>query len=193
LRPVGVDVEPCAIVRSYLTQYRRDEDRQQRAMFVHMGYHSTAVVITKGDDPLFVKYLDFGGKQCDESVAKHLSMELSDAAALRRNNGDRRADMQDPEIAASINEGVRPVVERLANELSMCIRYHSVTFRGQPLVRLVLGGGEASPSLLEALAKRLALKCELSDPMRHFPNQLHLGRKGQWDVAVGLALRPVDL
>jgi hypothetical protein len=29
--------------------------------------------------------------------------------------------------------------------------------------------------------------------MRHFPNQLHLGRKGQWDVAVGLALRPVDL
>jgi type IV pilus assembly protein PilM len=193
LRPVGVDVEPCAIVRSYLTQYRRDEDRQQRAMFVHMGYHSTAVVITKGDDPLFVKYLDFGGKQCDESVAKHLSMELSDAAALRRNNGDRRADMQDPEITASINEGVRPVVERLANELSMCIRYHSVTFRGQPLVRLVLGGGEASPSLLEALAKRLALKCELSDPMRHFPNQLHLGRKGQWDVAVGLALRPVDL
>lgn len=193
IRPMGVDAEPCALVRSYCTQYRRDEDRQQRAMFIHMGYHSTAVIITKGDEPLFVKYLDFGGKQCDESVAKHLSMEVADAAALRRNNSDRRADMQDPEIAASIAEGTRPVIERLANELSMCIRYHSVTFRGQPLVRLVIGGGEASPQLLEALGKRLSLKCELSDPLRHFPNQLHLGRKGQWDVAVGLALRAVDL
>ena len=100
--------------------------------------------------------------------------------------------MQDPEIATSIADGVRPVVERLANELSMCIRYHSVTFRGQPLVRLVLGGDEATPQLLEALGKRLALKCELSDPLRHFPHQLQLGRKGQWDVAVGLALRSVE-
>jgi type IV pilus assembly protein PilM len=193
LRPMGVDVEPCALVRSYLTQFRRDEDRQQRAMFIHVGYHSTAVLITRGDEPLFIKYLDLGGKHFDESVGKHLSMQEVDAAALRRNNSDRRADMQDPEIATSINEGVRPVIERLANELSMCIRYHSVTFRGQPLVRLIMGGGEASPGLLEALAKRLTLKCELSDPMRHFPNQLHLGRKGQWDVAVGLALRSIDL
>lgn len=193
VRPMAVDAEPCTLVRSYITQFRRDEDRQQRAMLVHMGYHTTAVIITKGDEPLFVKYLDFGGKQCDESVAKHLSMELADAAALRRNSGDRRADMQDPEIAASIAEGVRPVIERLTNELSMCIRYHSVTFRGQPLVRLVLGGGEASPQLLEMLSKRLSLKCELSDPLRHFPNQLHLGRRGQWDVAVGLALRSVEL
>lgn len=192
LRPVAVDVEPCALVRSYTAQFRRDEDRQQRAMFIHMGYHSTAVVITKGDAPLFVKYLELGGKHCDEAVARHLSMDLPDAAALRRNNGDRRSDMQDPEIAASIGEGVRPIIERLANELSMCIRYHSVTFRGQPLVRLVLGGGEASTALLDALSKRLSLKCELSDPLRHYPNQLHLGRKGQWDVAVGLALRDLE-
>jgi type IV pilus assembly protein PilM len=193
LRPVAVDVEPCALVRSYAAQYRRDDDRLQRALLLHVGYHSTAVVITKGEEPLFVKYLELGGKHCDEAVARHLSMDLPDAAALRRNTGDRRSDMQDPEIASSIAEGIRPVVERLSNELAMCIRYHSVTFRGQPLVRLVLGGGEAAPPLLDALGKRLGLKCELSDPLRHFPNPLQLGRKGQWDVAVGLALRGNDL
>jgi type IV pilus assembly protein PilM len=189
---LAVDVEPAALVRSYISQYRRDEDKTQRALFLHVGYHSTAVVITKGDDPLFLKYLDIGGQHFDEAVAKHLSMELPDAAALRRNSGDRRSDLQDPEIAASIADGIRPVIERLTNELSMCIRYHSVTFRGQPLVRLVLGGGEATALLLEALGKRLALKCELSDPLRHVPNQLQLGRKGQWDVAVGLALRSIN-
>jgi type IV pilus assembly protein PilM len=193
LRPVAMDVEPCALVRSYMTQYRRDEDRLQRAMIIHMGYHSTAVVISKGEEPLFVKYLEIGGQHLDEAVAKHLSMELSDAAALRRNNGDRRSEMQDPEIAGSIQEGSRGVIDRLTNELSMCIRYHSVTFRGQPLTRLVLGGGEAGPQLLEALSKRLTLKCELSDPLRNYSPPSHVGRRGQWDVAVGLALRPITL
>jgi hypothetical protein len=42
------------------------------------------------------------------------------------------------------------------------------------------------------LGKRLSLKCELSDPLRHMSHQLPLGRKGQWDVAVGLALRSVN-
>ncbi|HTN74869.1 MAG TPA: pilus assembly protein PilM [Pirellulaceae bacterium] len=191
LQPIAVDVETAALVRSYASQYRRDEDRQQRALCLHIGYNSTAVVITKGDEPLFVKYLDVGGRHFDESVAKHLSMELVDAAALRRNNGDRRADAQDPEIASSIAEGMRPVIERLSNELAMCIRYHSVTFRGQPLVRLVIGGGEAATSLLESLGKRLSLKCELSDPLRYYTLTSNVGRRGQWDVAVGLALRSI--
>ena len=160
-------------------------------MLLHIGYSSTAVVITKGEEPLFVKYLDLGGKHFDEAVAKHLSMDAADAASFRRTNSDRRSDTQDPEIVASIAEGMRPVIERIANELSMCIRYHSVTFRGQPLVRLVLGGGEATPTLLDAFAKRLSLKCELSEPLRNFTTPAHLGRKGQWDVAVGLALRTV--
>jgi type IV pilus assembly protein PilM len=192
LRPVALDVQPAALVRGYLQQFRRDDDKQQRALLLHVGYHSTVVVITKADGPLFVKYLDIGGKHFDEAVAKHLSMDLLDAAALRRNNGDRRSEMQDAEISHSITEGLRPVIERLTNELSMCIRYHSVTFRGQPLVRLLLGGGEASAALLDMLGKRLSLKCELSDPLRNATQQVALGRKGQWDVAVGLALRDVE-
>jgi type IV pilus assembly protein PilM len=83
-------------------------------------------------------------------------------------------------------------VERLAGELAMCVRYHSVTFRGQPLVRLVLSGGEATQQLLDALSKQLDLKCELSDPFRALPASPSLGRKGQWDVAAGLAMKDLN-
>jgi type IV pilus assembly protein PilM len=83
------------------------------------------------------------------------------------------------------------VVEKLAAEVSLCIRYHNVTFRGQALKRLVLGGGEASPALLEVFSSRLDLKCELGDPWRTFEPVAIAGRRCQWDVAVGLALRPV--
>jgi hypothetical protein len=35
----------------------------------------------------------------------------------------------------------------------------------------------------------LDLTCELGEPMRSFEAQLAIGRKTQWDVAAGLALR----
>lgn len=189
LRLMAVDVEPLALLRCYGWQYRRDEDRQQRAMFVHVGATSTVVIIAHGSEPLFIKYIDVGGQQMDEAVATYLNMELPAAASLRRHSGDRRADQQDQEIARGLMESVRPVLERMVSELALCVRYHSVTFRGQPLVRVVVGGGEASPQLVEHLAARLDLKCELGDPLRNFEMAIQTGRRGQWDIAVGMALR----
>jgi type IV pilus assembly protein PilM len=191
LAPVAVDVEPAALLRCYSRQFRRDQDRDLRAMFVHFGASNTAVIIARGAEAMFIKYIDLGGRHLDDAVARHLKMSQTDAAALRRHNGDRRADQQDPEVARSVAESIRPVLEKLCGELSLCMRYHSVTFRGQPLNRLVLGGGEASQPLVEALQARLDLKCELGEPLRSFEPSLVTGRKSQWDVAAGLALRQV--
>ena len=189
LKPVAVDVEPLALLRCYSWQFRRDEDRQQRSMFVHIGASSTALTIARGSEPLIVKYLDIGGRHLDEAVAAHLKMDLTAAAAVRRYNGDRRAGQQDADVARSVQEATRPVIERLAAELAMCVRYHSVTFRGQPLARIVIGGGEAAPNLADELSGRLNLGCELGDPLRTFELAIQTGRRGQWDLAVGMALR----
>jgi len=189
LRPVAVDVEPAAMLRCYCRQYRRDDDQQRRMVFVNVGASTTMVVIARGSDAVFIKYIEVGGRHLDEAVARHLQMSLADAAALRRHNGDRRADQRDPDIARSIAESVRPVLDRLAGELSLCLRYYSVTFRGQPLSQIVLGGGEATPSLADWLAARLDLPCELGDPLRSYQKAVSSGRIGQWDVAAGLALR----
>jgi type IV pilus assembly protein PilM len=192
LRPVAVDVEPAALIRSYAAQYRRDDDRQARSLLVHLGHSRTAALIAQGEELLFVKYIDIGGQHFDLAIARLLKMDLLEAVALRKHNGDRRLDKQDPEVARSVAEAIRPVVERLGNELAMCVRYHSVTFRGQPIVRLVLSGGEATQPLLDALGRQLDLKCELSDPFRALPVIPNLGRRGQWDVAAGLALRNLN-
>ncbi|HEV3418053.1 MAG TPA: pilus assembly protein PilM [Pirellulales bacterium] len=189
LRVAAVDVEPAALLRCYARQFRRDEDQQQRVLLAHLGAASTVVVIAKGTDVLFIKYVDVGGRHLDEAVSRHLDMPLSEAAALRRHNGDRRVDQQDPEITRSVAEATRPVVERLASELSLCSRYHSVTFRGQPLSRIVISGGEATPTLVDLISARMDLKCELGDPLRSYEIAVQIGRKGQWDVATGLALR----
>src|SRR5262245_28238851 len=72
LKPVGVDVEPAALVRSYAAQYRRDDDRQARALLVHIGYSRTATIVAQGDELLFVKYVDVGGQHFDLAVGRHL-------------------------------------------------------------------------------------------------------------------------
>ncbi len=192
LRPVAIDVEPAALLRCYCRQFRRDDDQQRRMMFVNIGASSTVTVIARGSDAVFVKYIDLGGRHLDEAVAQHLRMSASDAAALRRHNGDRRADQRDPEITRGITESIRPVLDRLANELSLCVRYNSVTFRGQPLSQIMLGGGEATQSLADWLAARLDLACHLGDPLRPYEKTPSAGRIAQWDVAAGLALRELN-
>jgi type IV pilus assembly protein PilM len=191
LRPVAVDVEPSAMLRCYSRQYRRDDDQQRRVMFVSIGASSTVAVIARGSDTMFVKYIDIGGRHFDEAIAKHLKMTHGDAAALRRHNNDRGEVNRDPEIAKGINNAMRPTLDKLAQELSLCLRYYSVTFRGQPLCQMVLGGGEATEPLSQLLSTRLDLPCELGNPLRPFDKGSFSERIGQWDVAAGLALKQI--
>ena len=192
LKPVAVDVEPAAVLRCYRRQFRRDDDQQRRMMFVNVGASTTMAVIAQGSDAVFVKYIDIGGRHLDEAVARRLGMSPADAAALRRHNGDRRTDQRDPEITRGIDESIRPVLDRLANELSLCVRYYSVTFRGRPLSQIMLGGGEATQSLAEWVAARLDMACDLGDPLRTYEKSVPAGRLGQWDVAAGLSLRELN-
>lgn len=192
LRIAAIDVAPAAVLRCYARQYRRDEDLQQCIMFVNIGAASTAVVIARAMEAVFLKYIDIGGQHFDDAVARHLKLSLADAVGLRRHHGDRRNDQLDPEVARGVGESTRPVLERLACELSMCVRYYSVTFRGQPLGRIVMTGGEATASLVQWFSSRLDLPCELGDPLRSFRKPPFPGRLGQWDVAAGLALRELD-
>ncbi len=189
LRLLAIDAEPLALLRCYVCQFRRDDDLQKRRMFVNVGASNTSILIARGGDPLFVKYIDLGGRHLDEAVASNLNMPLADAIALRRHNGDRRADQRDPEITRSIAESIRPVMEKLVHEVSLCARYHSVTFRGQPLAQAVFTGGEAHSGVLEWFSGRSDLPCELGNPLRSYSKAPTSGRVGQWDVAAGLALR----
>ncbi len=192
LRPVAIDVEPTALLRCYAKQFRRDDDRQRRLMLVSIGASATRVVIARGTEVLLIKYIDFGGRQLDAAVAHHLEMSIDEAAALRRHNGDRRADQRDPEVARSIHEACRPALDRLASELALCVRYYSVTFRGQPLAQIVLGGGEAQQSIADWLSSHLGVPCELGNPLRCCRQATLPGRIGQWDVAMGLALKELN-
>ncbi len=192
LRPVAVDVEPVALVRCYARQYRREEDRQQRSVFVHVGATNTAVVIARGDDALFVKYIDVGGKHLDDAVVEHLKMNATEASSVRRHNGDRRADQQDAEVARE-RVGGSASCDRSPGTRAFVV--HPLLQRDVPRPTPFAAGpdrrrGSVNRSSTGSsrgwnCAANWASRCEAYEP------HPVTGRKSQWDVATGLALRQV--
>ncbi len=193
LRPISIDTQPCALARGHHRQFRRESDREERALLVHIGHSRSLAVIAHGEDVLFVKYIEIGGLHFDQALARQLRMEIPEATRLRRREGDRRADRQDAEVVRSVQEALCAPVDRLCGELGLCSRYHSVMFRGQSLSRVVLSGGEATDDLADAVGKYLSLDTGVCDPIRHLDcGSFRFHRKSQWDLAVGLALRSVE-
>ena len=193
LQTMAMDAEPCALVRAFAHQFRRSEDRDARSLLVHIGHSRTVAMVAAGEEFLFVKYIPIGGQRMDQAVSRHLGIDPSSAATLRRHHGDRRARSQDPEVARTVWEAVRPAVEQLVSELAMCSRYYAVTFRGRPLSRVVVGGGEATPGLTDVLGQRLKLPAVEADPLQKLTRVPSSMASAAWDVAIGLALRNVPI
>jgi hypothetical protein len=86
-------------------------------------------------------------------------------------------------------------MEQLARELSLCLRYYSVTFRGQRPSRVRLIGGEAvDPQLHLILGAGLTVPVESGRPLHNVntSNMRPSDRRGymsEWTVAFGLSLK----
>jgi type IV pilus assembly protein PilM len=193
----SLDVEACALFRSVERFTRRREDEAEVHVLVDVGLGSTQVVIGKGREISFLKTIDIGGIQFQEAISRKLSISIDEAQALRRRlaeNGDAAGEKKDP-VRQHIFDATRSVMEQLGRELSLCLRYQSVTFRGQRPTRLRLMGGEgADTHLQEVLTSILTIPIEAPRPLYSIDSSKlkSLQRQtamGEWALVLGLALR----
>lgn len=198
LMPVSLDVPQCAMFRTFERYLRRKEDEGDVNAYVDLG-GQTKVVITRGRDILFIKSIETGGRSFDEAVARELNLELHEASALRRSaaaDGEESAAGCDEQVRQALLDAIRPQIEDLADQINKCLRYHSVTFRGQRPDKLTFIGGESyDSSLPEMLGRRLSLPVVVGQPFRGIDTH-RLGkdfdRRGmlsEWTVAFGLSLK----
>ncbi len=196
LRPVAIDVSACALVRTSHAMMRRRADEQAAFLFIDIGAGMTTVVVTRGHEILLIKSLAVGGLSMDRLVARKLKLNLEDAALARQQSGNATGEAIDPDLARVVADSVRGELESLAGELLMCIRYHSVTFRGNRITKAVLFGGESCPQLADQLSGCIDIPCESGDPFQGLDasplveEQLKASRRGQWVVALGLCTKP---
>jgi type IV pilus assembly protein PilM len=190
----GLDLEPCAMYRTIERFIRRREDEQDVTVLVDVGRSRSQVVIGRGRDFSFVKSIDLGGRHLSELVARKLSISEGEAAALRRRCSVNDRDDGDP-VQHAVFDATRVLTEQLAREVSLCLRYYSVTFRGQRPARVRVCGGEGfDRQLISSLNALLTIPVETARPLAGvdvsaMPEDVRDGPLCQWAVPFGLALK----
>ena len=229
LRPVAIDTVPCALFRSFERSRRREEDKEQTVVFVDVGSQFTTVVFGCGGEISFTKQIPIGGGKFNSEIASKLGVSIDEAEILREklqmesaikagiglgvpkssSPGQDRAvsilqagqdgNALDTSTQQVMVDAIGAAAEELAREISLCLRYYTVTFRGKRVERAIFSGGEAYERiLLNVLRRHLTVEIEVARPLRglditsvNFDNDRR-GLLCEWAVAVGLSLKGWD-
>jgi type IV pilus assembly protein PilM len=195
----SLDFEPAAVYRCVERFIRRKEDEAEVNVLVDLGSRRTQVIIGRGRDISFFKPIEIGGQHLNESVSRKLGITMEEARGLRRRliesaNATDSNPSREP-VRQAVYDATRSIIEDLAREISLCLRYYSVTFRGQRPTRVRLLGGEACDGHLQSiLAANLPIGVEPLRPLNSVnTSRMKTGeRRGcmsEWGVALGLGLK----
>ncbi|MBN2129657.1 MAG: pilus assembly protein PilM [Sedimentisphaerales bacterium] len=187
LQPAGIDAAPNALFRSFERRLRREEDKQRTIIFVDVGHGHTTVVFGRSGGICFVKQIPLGAARFSEDVASTLGLSVPDAESLRLRL--QRAEPVEASTRRSVVDVVTSAAEALAKELSLCLRYHTVTFRGKRVERAVIVGGGAYESiLLDVFRRHLSVEIEVGEPLRGFDGGDRPSGEGETCSSADLAL-----
>ncbi len=216
-QPVAIDVVPCAFFRSFERSLRRQEDKERTVIFLDIGSSFTTVVFGRGGEICFVKQIAIGGARFNREIGEKLGIEINEVPMLRGRfrigkNPTGPQPSSGGQVLTEDNEGldastqlimldaITTVAEELAKEISLCLRYYAVTFRGKRVEKVVFSGGEAYEGILfDILRQQLKIDIEIAQPVKGFElpaEKMNInfdsGKHGllsEWAVAVGLCLK----
>src|SRR5439155_22884621 len=160
-----------------------------------------------------VKPVDIGGHQITEAVSRKLGISLIEAAALRRRLMEQQSSAaagagggaatntsasakRDP-VAQAVFDATRSTMEEMGREIALCLRYYSVTFRGQRPAKVKLAGGEScDPLLVGVLNAALGVPVEPARPLFSVDTSgmkpaERRGTMGEWALPLGLGLKTI--
>jgi type IV pilus assembly protein PilM len=194
LTPAAIDAPPCALFRAFERTMRRQEDQEKTIVFIDVGHSFTTVVFARSGEICFVKQVPIGTGRFDEEVGSVLGICPAEAETLRLSI--QRDEPVDGVTRRHVVDALNSVAEQMVGEISLCMRYYTVSFRGKRVERAVLSGGGAHEQIVrDVLRRHLSIEIEIADPLRGFESagdrHAHVIEAGSADLAlvVGLGLK----
>jgi type IV pilus assembly protein PilM len=170
-------------------------------VLVDVGHARSHVVIGRGREISFIKPIEVGNRRFHEDVSRKLGITMDEARGLRRRLIESAPGPGTPDVLKkdavrqAVFDATRSTMEELGREIALCLRYYSVTFRGQRPQKLKLLGGEAAdPLLLGVLNASLGVPVEAGRPLFSIDTSRmdasdRMGFGSEWATAFGLALK----
>ncbi len=203
---VGLDPLSCAVFRCSRRCMKRQGEADLLTAFIHVGRSATQVVFGQGQEITFIKQIPLGTENFVREITQKMDIDRSQADLLRTKIYQERLSMgcEHNGESMALDEGIRQAVmdaeamvaEELCKELSLCLRYYNVTFRGQRIQQVLFSGGQGDEIVLQnRLSQTMHVPVKPVDP---FHGLGRLNRKEeaelvekyrQWAIPMGLALK----
>jgi type IV pilus assembly protein PilM len=190
LTPLAVDVDVFALANAWelcgLSEMAGDTGQRAIAL-VDVGASVTSINVLCGGETCFSREIGIGGQDMTQAIARRLSVENSEAEAIKRDPQGREAE---------ISRAITPVLEDMVSELTLSLDYVE-NREGLRVEEILLsGGGVLAPgtvSFLEQATGRTARTWNPLEGLRVAENRVNVQEMEacapSLAVAIGLASR----
>ena len=190
LDPAAIDVDLFALANAWelCGPPEMDDNGDDHAIaLVDVGAERTSINVLCGGETCFSREINIGGADMTQAIARRMGVELYEAEAIKRACDGNEND---------VNSSIAPVLEDLANEISLSLDY--VEHHEGVLVNetLLSGGGVLAPGAaryIEQATGRTARTWNPLEGLRVDVNNVDIEELEAWSstlvVALGLASR----
>jgi type IV pilus assembly protein PilM len=190
LEPVGIDLNPFALVRAVGTVEGLNLETPGDEAIVDVGAHVTNISVHDRGVARFVRILPTGGRDITLAIARGLGVEDEVAERLKRG--------EDVEAGPAAEEVERVSLSRagtLVDEIRSSLEFYTAQVPGARIGSvLVTGGGSKLRGFLELVQERIPVKVDRGRVFERVKSELDLSPEAMEDaepvlaVAVGLAI-----
>ncbi|BBM87633.1 type IV pilus assembly protein PilM [Candidatus Uabimicrobium amorphum] len=190
LHPSIIDVDSFALGNAFVLKSMlspRPEVEGKIVSLVDIGCTKTNINIMIGNTSFFTREIYLAGNEFTEEIQKRLEVTTEEAEGLKREPGI---------FALEVQEAVAPVIEDLANEITLSFEYFEGQFEREVEEIFVSGGGSQLFSLEPDFERIFGKRINRWDPTENFEireDQVDIdalrANSSQLAIAIGLASR----
>lgn len=170
---VGMHAVPVALAGAFA---REVDGSDGPVMIAEVGSRQTMVAILERSESQVVRSAPIGCDAIDEAMSRELGVDASIVQRAREAVGTLSVNAVAGELenmgvrlgsrSSTMDLSVGEVLEDLAEELMVAVRYHRGVFPDRRVSRVVFtGGGARCVELCRRIAERLALSAQVGDPL----------------------------
>lgn len=192
LETASLQIQPLAAYRAVA----RLAGANQPVILIDVAGEQTCVTIGNGPRISFIRMIDIGTHAIEQCIVRRLGVGQSEVGAIL-GRVILAADGRRDAVATAVFDATRALLEELARQITMCLRYVAVSFREAMPSRAILIGTEArNPHLCAALSSHLSLPITPIDPFEGLEtaamDRSIGGERSSWSTALGLGLPDIS-
>ena len=203
LQASAIDIGPAALARLVSFVNRTDKrDQHPNALVINFGRAKSYLSVVWGRRLILDREIEFGEQVLVQRVVRLLGMGEDLAVRLLQECGFRSDPAHggnDPEMAQTLKEVLRPELATLTAEVNKTLIYTASRSRGRSIDQIyLLGSIGRYPGIDRLILEMLAVPVEVLNPFRAFGSRLGEAELARLRpiagiaLACGLALRGFD-